>query len=143
MWHMTMLRSVSLVSLTAALVVGLSGCFGFPGGLLNQGSADPAAGGNASAEDALAGTTWDGVDSDGDSWVLEFQEDRTLGFTFNGDSYDDASDTWGVAGSTLTVSIVFNDGIATMSGPYEAGDSTIDLDGEQGDALWTLTIASQ
>ena len=143
MWHMTRLRRASIVSLALALVVGLSGCFGFPGGLLNQGAADPAPGGDAGAEEVLAGTTWDGVDSDGDSWVLEFQEDRTLGFTFNGDSYDDASDTWGVSGSTLTVSIVFNDGIATMSGPYASGDSTIDLDGEQGNALWTLTIAPQ
>lgn len=140
---MTRLRTVSLLSLTVALVVSLSGCFGFPGGLLNQGASDPAAGGNASAEESLAGSTWEGVDSDGDSWVLEFQEDRTLGFSFNGDSYDDASDTWGVAGSTLTVSIVFNDGIATMSGPYAAGDPTIDLDGQQGGAVWTLTIAPQ
>jgi len=140
---MTRLRQVSLVSLTVALVVSLSGCFGFPGGLVNQGADNPAAGGNASAEDALAGSTWEGVDSDGDSWVLEFQADRTLAFAFNGDSYDDASDTWGVAGSTLTVSIVFADGIATMTGPYSAGDSTIDLDGEQGEAFWTLTIAPQ
>jgi len=140
---MTSLRKLSLLSLTVALVVSLSGCFGFPGGLLNQGSTDPAAGGETSAEEALAGSSWAGVDSDGDSWVLVFQDDRTLGFTFNGDSYDDASDTWGVAGSTLTVSIVFNDGIATMTGPYAAGDSTISLDGQQGNAVWTLTVSPQ
>ncbi|MER3390621.1 MAG: hypothetical protein RJQ01_11400 [Microcella sp.] len=140
---MTRLRDVSLVSLTVALAISLSGCFGFPGGLLNQGATDPTTGGTASAEDALAGSTWEGVDSDGDSWVLEFQEDRTLGFAFNDASYDDASDTWSVVGSILTISIVFNDGIATMTGPYAAGDSTIDLDGEQGNALWTLTIAPQ
>lgn len=100
----------------------------------------PEPGDDSSAEQTVAGTSWSGVDSDGDSWSFDFHEDGTIGLAFNDDSYDDVSDTWGVAGSTLTISILFNNGTATMTGPYALGASSIDLDGTQDDISWTLSI---
>ena len=69
-----------------------------------------------------------------------FQDDGTIGLTLNGNEYDDPTDTWAVADEMLTISIAFTTGVATMVGPYTDGATSIDLDGEQGDATWTLTI---
>jgi len=115
------------------LLVSLSGCF-----------FAPSSGGGTTSDTAtsIAGTTWGGTDSDGDTWKFEFQPDNTVGLTYNGDSFDDASDTWAVAGGTLTIKIAFNDGLATMTGPYTGGNS-VNLAGTQGTATWTLTITKQ
>ena len=137
---MTFIRSFSLAAVSLVLVSSLSGCFGFPGAIVNQGGSEPAPGGGSTNVDSLAGTTWSGVDSDGDSWSFDFQEDGTVGLTLNGDSYDDATDTWGVSGSTLTITVVFSDGTAIMTGQYAPGASSIDLDGAQDDIRWTLSI---
>ena len=93
-----------------------------------------------STDTSLAGTSWSGTDSDGDSWVFDFQADGTLGFSLNSDSYDDATDTWNVDGGTLTITILFTDGTATMVGPYSSGASSISLERLARRRNWTVDI---
>jgi uncharacterized protein YceK len=116
-------------TLSLSLVIAVSGCAS-----IEQLFAGPSTG------EPLIGTSWSGTDSDGDEWGIVFQEDGTLGLTFGEAEYDDPTDTWVVAEETLTISIAFTTGEATMVGPYTDGATSIDLEGEQGEATWTLTI---
>lgn len=125
---MTRLRILAALALSLALVTGTSACSLIPG------ATPPSTG------EQLVDTTWSGVDSDGDEWGLLFQPDGTVGLTYNGNEFDDATDTWKVADGTLTITIAFSEGVATMAGSYTDGATSVDLDGEQGDATWTLTI---
>lgn len=103
---MTLRRTIATASTALLLLASLTACFG--GGL-------PTVGGGNSTVD-LTGTTWSGTDSDGDFWAFEFQSDGTVGLTYNADSYDDATDTWNVAGGTLTITTVFNEGNVVFVG---------------------------
>ncbi len=125
---MTRLRLLA-TTLSLSLVIAVSGCAS-----IEQLFAGPSTG------EPLIGTSWSGTDSDDDEWGIAFQDDGTIGLTLNGNEYDDPTDTWVVADETLTISIAFTTGVATMVGPYTDGATTIDLEGEQGDASWTLTI---
>jgi len=116
-------------ALSLSLVIAVSGCSN-----LTQLLAGPSTG------EPLIGTSWSGTDSDGDDWVILFQEDGTVGLTFGESEYDDATDTWAVTDETLTISIAFTTGVATMVGPYTDGATSIDLAGEQGDLSWTVTL---
>lgn len=112
---------------TALLLASLAGC-----------SAPSGANG-----DELVGTTWTGTDSRDHEWEIEFQEDRTVAFSFDGKSFDDNSDTWVIAADQLRIAIEFGDGTATMIGPYTAGATSVDLDGSQSgqSGSWTLTLS--
>lgn len=125
---MTRLRAFAAIALSLALVAGTSACSLIPG-LAPEATGEP-----------LIDTTWSGTDSDGDEWGLLFEADGTVGLTYNGNEYDDATDTWRVANNTLTISIAFSEGVATMTGPYSDGATSVDLEGSQGSASWTLTI---
>ncbi len=125
---MTRLRLLA-AALSLSLVIAVSGC-----SAIEQFLAGPSTG------EPLIGTSWSGTDSDGDEWGILFQEDGTLGLTFGEAEYDDPTDTWFVADETLTISIAFTTGVATLVGPYTDGATTIDLEGEQGDLSWTLTL---
>ena len=116
-------------TLSLSLVIAASGCAS-----IEQLFAGPSTG------EPLIGTSWSGTDSDDDEWGIVFQDDGTIGLTLNGNEYDDPTDTWVVAEETITISIVFDTGVGTMVGPYTDGATSIDLEGEQGDASWTLTI---
>ncbi len=116
-------------TLSLSLVIAVSGC-----AAIEQFLAGPSTG------EPLIGTSWSGTDSDGDDWGIRFQEDGTVGLTFRDGEYDDPTDTWRVAEETLTISIAFVTGDATLVGPYTDGAETIELEGEQGDATWTLTL---
>lgn len=143
---MRMPRALGAALVAVVAVFALTACIRLPffdqggggtnGGGTSQAPADPDAGEGSD----LVGTTWSGTDSDNDFWSFDFQEDGTVGFTLISDSYDDASDTWVVENGTLTISIVFDDGNAVMSGPYEAGATSIALGGTQGEAVWTVTV---
>ena len=126
-------RPLAVAAAVLALIVSLSGCSLIPT-VTGGGSS------GTSTDTSLAGTSWSGTDSDGDSWVFDFQADGTLGFSLNSDSYDDATDTWNVNGGTLTITILFTDGTATMAGPYSSGASSISLNGSQDGANWTVDI---
>lgn len=128
---MTRLRLLA-AALSLSLVIAVSGC-----SAIEQLLAGPSTG------EPLIGTSWTGTDSDGDEWGILFQEDGTVGLTFGGAEYDDSTDTWVVAEETLTISIAFTTGVATMVGPYTDGATSIDLVGEQDDASWTLTLEQE
>lgn len=128
---MTRLRTLAAIALSLALVTGASACSLIPG-LTPESTGEP-----------LINTSWSGVDSDGDEWGLVFQPDGTVGLTYNANEFDDATDTWVVADETLTISIAFSEGVATMVGPYTDGATSVDLVGEQGEASWTLTIEQE
>ncbi len=125
---MTRLRLLA-TALSLSLVIAVSGC-----SAIEQFLAGPSTG------EPLIGTSWSGTDSDDDEWGILFQEDGTVGLTFRGGEYDDPTDTWVVADETLTISIAFTTGVATLVGPYTDGATSIDLVGEQGDLSWTLTL---
>ena len=139
---MTIRRSASAAVLVL-LVAVLTACFpslpttgGPNGGTGTDGGTD---GGTASAD--LAGTTWNGTDSDGDSWVLEFQPDGTVAVAFNGGSrFDDASDTWTLDGTALDIHLVFVESDYDFTGTYDGGDS-IALNGTWAGGTFTLPIA--
>lgn len=121
------LRFFAAAALSLALVVSAAGCSLIP-------NLTPATG------DPLVDTSWSGTDSDGDEWGFLFESDGTVGLTFNGETYDDATDTWAVDKGAITIEIAFSSGVATLTGPYSDGASSIDLEGSQGDLAWTVTI---
>jgi hypothetical protein len=139
---MTIRRTIAAVSASLLLVASLTACFGIPGlpgsGGGNPGG-DPDGGtGEETTTTDLAGTTWGGTDSDGDVWGFEFQDDGTIGLTYNGDSFDDPSDTWAVSGDTLNIHTAFDDGDVELTGPV--AEDSIDLDGSYVGGTFTLTI---
>jgi hypothetical protein len=122
---MTFMTKLGAVAGTAVLVASLAGCAP-----------------SASLGEELVGTTWTGTDSRNHEWEIEFQEDRTIGFSYDGNDFDDNSDTWTIAADQLRIAIEFGDGTATMIGPYTAGATSVDLDGSQSgqSGSWTLTL---
>lgn len=136
---MTIRRTVATASAAVLLLASLTACFGIPGLPGGNPGGDPGGdpgGGTDTSE--LSDTSWSGVDSDGDAWGLEFQSDGTIGLNYNGDAYDDASDTWAVSGETLAIHVAFTDGDVDMTGPVAA--DSIDLDGSYTGGTFTLTI---
>lgn len=128
---MTIRRALATGSATLVLLVSLTACFGLPG----------LPGGNSGGDtdtSSLAGTSWSGTDSDGDTWGIDFQSDGTIGLDYNGSEYDDASDTWKVSGSTLAINVAFDDGAVGLTGPV--GESSMDLDGTYTGGTFTLTL---
>ena len=128
---MTRLRALATVSLALALVVGTAGCAQISEVL------------NPSTGEELVGTTWSGTDSDGDEWGIEFQEGGGVGLTFNDGEYDDDTDRWTVENGQIAIVIAFETGAATLSGSYTRDATSIDLDGEQGEFTWALTIEKE
>ena len=124
---MTFLTKLGAVAGAAVLLASLAGC------------AAP----STSNGDELVGQTWTGTDSRNHEWEIEFQEDRTVAFSFDGNSFDDISDTWVIAADQLRIAIEFGDGTATMTGPYTAGATSVDLNGSQSgqSGSWTLTLS--
>ena len=132
-------RITGVAATTVVLAALLSGCFG--GGTPT--TTDPGTGSGTGTEqttDSLAGTSWSGTDSDGDEWAFDFQDDGTVGLTYNGSSYDDPSDTWKLSGGSLSIHTAFDDGDVDMTGPYADGASSIDLNGTYAGGTFTLTI---
>lgn len=125
---MTRLRLLATASLALALIMGTTGCAQVSEVL------------NPSTGEELVGTTWSGTDSDGDDWTFEFQADGGLAFGYNDGEYDDDTDRWTVENGQIAIAIAFETGAATLTGPYTRDTTTIDLDGEQGEFTWTLTI---
>jgi len=124
---MTVRRTLATASTVLLLLASLTACFG---GL-------PTTGGGSTTVD-LTGTTWSGTDSDGDFWSFEFQSDGTVGLTYNADSYDDPSDHWEVAGGTLKITTVFDQGDVVFTGPVN--DTAINLSETYPGGTATLTI---
>lgn len=119
---------LATVALTLALVAGTTGCAQISEAL------------NPSTGEELVGTTWSGTDSDGDDWAFAFQEGGGVALTYGGGAYDDDSDVWKVENGVIVIGIAFETGIASLAGGYTRDTTTIDLEGEQGDVTWTLTI---
>lgn len=129
---MNLRRTIAAAAGALLLVASLTACFSLP---IPGGNA----GGGSDTDTDLVGTTWSGVDSDGDSWGVEFQSDQTIGLDYNGSSYDDASDTWALDGSTVSIHVAFSDGDVDLVGAYDGGDA-IDLDGSYAGGSFTLTL---
>lgn len=125
---MPRLRLLATAALALALVVGTTGCAQISEAL------------NPSTGEELVGSTWSGTDSDGDDWAFEFQKGGGVALSYNGGEYDDDSDVWAVENGVIVIVIAFETGIARLTGGYTRDTTTIDLEGEQSDATWTLTI---
>ena len=129
---MRITRTLAPAATAALLALTLTGCFG---NLLGGGG-----GGTTTAVD-LTGTTWSGVDSDGDATAFEFEADGTVGVTFEGETFDDPSDTWSQSGNAVTVSVFFNETIGTAVYTGDIAGESINLTavGEDGSS-WTLAL---
>ena len=137
---MTPRRSLSLGSTALLVLALLTACFPALPGAGGPPGGDPGTGTDGGTSNDLAGTTWSGTDSDGDSWELEFQPDGTVAVAFNeGNRFDDASDTWALSGTTLDIHLVFVESDYDFTGTFDGGDS-IPLDGTWAGGGFTLTI---
>ncbi|MFN4002119.1 hypothetical protein [Microcella sp.] len=125
---MTRLRILATAALAVTLLVGTTACAQVSEVL------------NPSTGEELVGTTWSGTDSDGDEWGIEFQQGGGVGLTFNDGVYDDDTDRWTVENGQIAIAIAFETGAASLTGAYTRDATTIELEGEQGDATWTLTL---
>ena len=126
--RMSRLRIFTTGALALALIGGTTGCAQISEVL------------NPSTGEELVGTTWTGTDSDGDNWEFEFQAGGGVGLTFNDGQYDDDTDVWVVENGTIAIAIAFETGPASLTGSYSRDATSIDLDGEQGEFIFTLTI---
>lgn len=125
----------------AFLAAALTGCAFLPTLPSAPGADDPGSGDAPSSE--LSGTTWSGVDSDGDAWGLEFQPDGTVGLEYNGDSFDDSTDVWAQAGDTVTIHIGFDDGDIDMIGQYAGLDAPMETAGTYDGGEFTVTLTHE
>lgn len=116
-------RTLAPAAIAAVLALALTGCFG---NLLGGGGSTPAT--------DLTGTSWSGVDSDGDATTFGFEADGTVALTFKGEAFDDASDTWSQSGNAVTVNIYFNDtiGTAVYTGDVAGESMNLTAVGEDG-----------
>jgi hypothetical protein len=127
-------RVLGALAISAVAVFSLSACFLLPsrvGGGGNGGTGD---------DTDLVGTSWSGVDSDGDGWGMTFQEDGTVGVELNGNSFDDDTDTWRVDDGVISIDIALTNGPASFVGDFDGVDSPIELDGEVEGHEFTLTL---
>lgn len=137
---MTIRRTLSIGSVTLLLAALLTGCFpALPG--INGGNTGGNGGtGTGGSETVTLAGTFNGTDSDGDTWEIEFQGDNTLGISFNGDYSDSPSDTWTLSGTALTMNVTgFENGDIAFTGTYDGGTS-IPLTGDYAGRPFTLTL---
>jgi len=132
---LTALVALTLVAVLTACIPQLPGTGGTGGAPGNDTPVGEVA-------EELVGTAWSGTDSDGDDWGFEFQGDGTVAVTFNGNRYDDDTDTWGLSGTDLRIHTVFVDSDYDFAGTY-TGDDTVDLDGRWSGGGFSLTITRE
>jgi hypothetical protein len=152
---MNIRHSALAVTLSAVTILALAGC----APSLPEGPSDDSSGGDsvasseasseapteatpdqATPEGAIVDTLWAGTDSDGDEWKIRFQEGGGIAFSYEGSRYDDDNDTWTLEGSTLTITMVFDEATAYMTGEFIDAETTISLDGQIGESTWTLDL---
>lgn len=133
-------RLASGIAAIALLAIALTGCAFIP--TIPSGSGTDSGSDGASSSE-LAGTTWSGVDSDGDSWGLELQSDGTVGLNYNGDSFDDSTDVWAQAGDTVTLHIGFDDGDIEMIGQYDGLEAPMEATGTYDGGTFTVTLTRE
>ena len=116
-------------ALLAAAALSLTGC-----------TAEAAPPGNA-----LAGTTWSGVDSLDRETTFHFQPDGTVLVTYAGDTFDDELDVWKLTGTSVTIDIYQGDaaGTATYVGELGASNLVLDATTDASDEAFTLRLSEQ
>jgi len=135
-------RLASGFAAVAILAAALTGCAFIPTIPSGSGS-DSGTGSDGATSSELAGTTWTGVDSDGDEWGLELQSDGTVGLEYNGDAFDDATDVWAQAGDTVTIHVGFDDGDIDMIGQYAGLDAPMEATGTYDGGTFTVTLTRE
>ena len=107
----------------------------------SQSTPEPAPSASSTPASELAGTSWSGIDTDGDAWTFEFQDDGTVAFTFLESSYDDAGDTWTHDADAVAIHIEFVDGPVDISAVYAGLDAPMEATAayEGGGFAMTLT----
>jgi len=135
-------RLVAAAATVALLTAVLAGCSLIPNltGAGSEGASSDGGTSDSASTSELAGTTWTGTDSDGDSWGLELQPDGTVGLTYGGSTFDDATDIWAQAGDTVTIHVEFDDGPIDIVGQYEGLDAPLETVGTWSDGTFTLTL---
>lgn len=138
---MNKLRLLSLPAIAAATVLALAGCFGTPTPTATTGGSTGTDSSGTDSSIELAGTSWSGTDSVGDFTVFDFEADGTVNVTYNDQQFDEATDTWELDGSALTVVVFLNDDLGDVVYTGEVTGDTIDLEGViEGDTPFTITL---
>ncbi len=135
----TALRALAAGAALALAAVALSGC-SLLSFLPGSGSGSGGSGGGVPADSELIGTTWSGIDSDTDEWSLELQQDGTVGLVYNGNSFDDAGDTWSQSGDSVSMHIQFDDGPIDMVGQFAGLNAPMEMNGSYDGGTFTLTL---
>lgn len=154
-------RILALPAVAAVSLLALTGCFQLPpvGGTTTDtstedtGSEDTGSEGTDSGAESeapeegasveLAGTAWSGSDSAGNAMDLVLEEDGTVLLNdWNGENWDEPSDTWVVEGDQITM---FISGIREIQSLEYTGTAALDtmsltgVDGN-GDSGYDLTL---
>jgi len=132
------LGGIAVLALAAAALAGCAFIPSIPTGAGSGNDSGDQVTGDSNSE--LAGTSWSGTDSDGDTWGLEFQSDGTVGLTYDGNSFDDDTDVWAQAGDTVTVHIEFTDGPIDLIGQYAGLEAPMESTGTYDGGTFTLTL---
>jgi hypothetical protein len=112
---------IAMAGITATVIWWGTAFLGKP---TRHGEETPAASGTPSAATptpperatSLAGTTWSGVDSDGDHYVFTFVADGHVRYRSPTGNWDNQEDRWSTSGSKLTIE---------MKGGYSVYEGTI------------------
>lgn len=131
-------RLIAVPVFAAATVLSLAGCFGTPTPTATTGGST---GTDTGTSIELAGTSWSGTDSVGDFTVFDFEDDGTVNVTYNEQQFDEATDTWELDGTSLTVVVFLNDDLGDVVYTGDVNGDTIDMEGViEGDTPFTITL---
>ena len=142
-------RIFGATAVAAFALASLTGCFNLPGTTpttvpgtdpgTDPGTEQPQEGGTE-----VAGTTWSGTDSAGNTMTFTLNQDGSLDIAdWNGGGpYDDPADTWSVNGGNieLYVSNIEEIGGITYSGPAATGSMNLTGAADLGGSTYTLTL---
>lgn len=139
-------RILALPAIAAASLLALTGCFQLPPvgeTTTTQGPDGSTApdGGDATVD--LTETVWSGEDSAGNSMNLEFEADGTILLNdWNGQNWDESSDTWEVAGDQITIFVsgIENIESLTYTGNAQLGEMQLTGVDGTGDSGYDLTL---
>ncbi|MDR7232887.1 hypothetical protein [Agrococcus sp. BE272] len=142
-------RILAFPAIAAASLLALTGCFQLPpmGGGTTTETQAPAPSGDGgdtgSASVDLADTAWSGEDAAGNTMDLVLEGDGTVLLNdWNGQNWDEAGDTWEVAGDQITIFIGGIENIQSLTYTGTAQLETMELTGVDGngDSGYDVTL---
>lgn len=92
----------------------------------------------------LAGTTWAGTDSDGNTWDVDLEADGTIVFAYNDyASWPDAGGVWSTDGDVVHLGFGFDDGRIDMVGRFDGLDQPMQAEGTRPQGTFTIILTRE